>query len=309
MICYKIDVDRLIRIILLGKETLSEQRVHYTRYVSEYLLYVVTRGKLDLLINNDRVIINEGECYLFQRGDYQEPLSNADCEYYYVHFIADSKQVQEMDISEDEYMSLINQKRADNFKKTFYSLSCYDFMHVYLKRHTKISSKGLFDYIVTALKNNQLNEEGKIANKRFEISASFADILFKIESADCKRLDSRYTTVDRILDYIEQNYTLPLSSSDIERDLLINFDYANRLLTKTIGHSIIKHRNIVRINNAKAMIKTTNRPLSDIALAVGFESGYYFSRMFKRIVGISPSEYKQKILYGEMKGKDLYEND
>ena len=104
MICYKMDLSRLIRVILLGKEVLSKERVHYTRYVSEYLLYVVTRGRLELIVNDERVTISEGECYLFKRGDYQEPINPTDCEYYYVHFIADERQIEELD--EDESLVL-----------------------------------------------------------------------------------------------------------------------------------------------------------------------------------------------------------
>ena len=308
MICYRINLNKLLRIILLGKETLTDTRVHYSRYVTEYLLYVVTRGKLELLVNDECVTINEGECYLFKRGDYQKPISNAECEYYYVHFMADNKQIEELDVDEDEYLSLISTKRSNNLKTAFYSPDCYDYMNVYIRRHTRILSKGLFDYIVTALKNNIIDEEGKMANRRFEISAAFSDILFKIEGSCEKRLDARYATVDKILDYIEQNYNLPFGSEDIERDLFLNFDYANRLFSSTVGYSIIKYRNIVRINNAKALIRTSNRPLSEIGAEVGFENGYYFSRAFKKIEGISPSDYKHKNSYGEIK-KERYEKD
>ena len=309
MICYKIDLSRMMRIMLLGKESLSATRVHYTRYVGEYLLYVVTRGYLDLLVNDERITIREGECYLFKRGDYQEPMSNPECEYYYVHFTADGEQIEELEVSEDGYRSLLDNKRAENLKSQFYSLSCYDFMYVYLRRHTRISSKGLFEYITSILKGSKINDDAKLASRRFEISAAFADVLFKIESSDEAKINSRYSTVHRIVEYIEQNYSKPISGEDIERDLFINFDYANRLLSQTIGYSIIKYRNLVRINNAKVMIRTSNRPLSAIGMAVGFESGYYFSRAFKKAVGVSPSEYRHNALYGETKKVEEYEKN
>ena len=302
MYCYKIELSKILRVILIGKETLSESRVHYTRYVAEHLLYVVVSGKLDLLVNDERVVISAGETYLFKPGDYQMPLEATDAEYYYVHFLSDESQTCELEMNDDEYYRLINEKHTKNLKTPFYSAHCYDFMSIYLKKHGRIASKSLFEHIVSTLKSNRIQEEARSAERRFQISAAFADVLFKIESADDKKLISLYSTAQKITDYIERNYDKSFTGEDVERDLFISFDYANRVLGKALGTSIIKYRNTVRIDNAKVKIRTSNIPMSEIAAAVGFENGYYFSRTFKKIVGISPTEYKQKILYGKMKG-------
>ena len=63
-----------------------------------------------------------------------------------------------------------------------------------------------------------------------------------------------------------------------------------------MGVSIIKYRNDVRIQRAKASMFTANKSLGEIATEVGFESVYYFSRVFKKNEGMSPLAYKKKVL-------------
>ena len=112
-----------------------------------------------------------------------------------------------------------------------------------------------------------------------------------------------YDTVERIIDYIEMHFRENFDSSDIERNLLINFDYANRIFKKHTGYSIIKYRNQLRINTAKAMI--ADRPLEEIATEVGFGNRYYFSRCFKSFESISPDEYRQMVKSGK-RSKETY---
>ena len=63
-----------------------------------------------------------------------------------------------------------------------------------------------------------------------------------------------------------------------------------------MGCSIFKYRNIVRINNAKIKMLTSNSTIGEIADETGYESISYFSRIFKKYEGISPSEYQRRML-------------
>ena len=105
-----------------------------------------------------------------------------------------------------------------------------------------------------------------------------------------------YDTAREIAAYIERHYAEAITGEDIEEKFFLTFDHANRIFHKTMGCSIIKYRNIVRIQYAKAKMRATNMPVKEIAMEVGFENAHYFSRMFKKNEGLSPSEYKRKFL-------------
>ena len=60
------------------------------------------------------------------------------------------------------------------------------------------------------------------------------------------------------------------------------------------GKSPVEYRNGIRINSAISLLINTDLQISEIAMRCGFDDAYYFSRIFKKIVGISPREYRRK---------------
>ena len=65
---------------------------------------------------------------------------------------------------------------------------------------------------------------------------------------------------------------------------------------KRYGKSPVEYRNGIRINSATALLINTDLQVSEIATRCGFEDAYYFSRIFKKIVGVSPRKYRRKAL-------------
>ncbi len=63
---------------------------------------------------------------------------------------------------------------------------------------------------------------------------------------------------------------------------------------KWSGTSPIAYRNEIRMTAAKSMLKNSNLPIREIALKIGFDDQYYFSRIFKKAVGVSPREFRMK---------------
>ena len=66
-----------------------------------------------------------------------------------------------------------------------------------------------------------------------------------------------------------------------------------RLFKEIYGMSPIKYINEIRTERARGLIANSNLSLSQIAEKVGYGDVYYFSRVFKKIAGVSPSAYKK----------------
>ena len=96
---------------------------------------------------------------------------------------------------------------------------------------------------------------------------------------------------EQLLRYLNQNYTKHLTSREIEG----NFDYLNRVFSSLTGSPVFAYLNILRINNAKQLISTTDLPFSEIAYLVGIEDRYYFSKLFRKMTGMSPTEYYKEV--------------
>lgn len=301
MKCFQIDLNEIPKIVLLGRETLIPPRLHSARRLTEYVLYVVTKGQLRLYVNDNEVTLVPGDIFLFGKGDYQAPLESSFCEYYYVHIR--SERISESGLSEGEYADRLRRKQEQCMRTDSFSPRCYDFLNVLIRQSSHIPDGALFDAITATLQNSILTTEHKMPEKRYELSTSVASIFLKLESnymqkpdAGEKKPEKTYDTARRIADYIERHFAEPISGENIEQHFFLTYDYANRVFSRVMGCTIIKYRNTVRIQYAKAKMRATNMAIGDIAEEVGFENVHYFSRIFKQIEGLSPSDYKRKFM-------------
>ena len=69
--------------------------------------------------------------------------------------------------------------------------------------------------------------------------------------------------------------------------------HLRRIFKSAVNTTPVKYINYLRLEKAKNMLINSNYSVNEIAFSVGFEDAYYFSRLFKKEIGISPSEYKK----------------
>lgn len=77
---------------------------------------------------------------------------------------------------------------------------------------------------------------------------------------------------------------------------LVNVSYRSlaRSFKQATGMTIIKKLNDIRIHEAQKLLRNTEKPIRQIAVEVGFENEYYFSRIFSHRTCITPSEFRKK---------------
>jgi YesN/AraC family two-component response regulator len=94
--------------------------------------------------------------------------------------------------------------------------------------------------------------------------------------------------VKRVLVYIHQNYARPLTRWEIAQSVAISEDYLTRLFNRELGISPWDYLNRYRILKARNLLTTTSHSIGVIARQVGFKDQSYFSRVFRKVVGMSP---------------------
>lgn len=105
---------------------------------------------------------------------------------------------------------------------------------------------------------------------------------------------SKFDMIDRIMEFVQENYMTPLSVKALAECVHVSESYLSRLMMSHIGISPMKYVNHIRIENAKHALRT-DIPIEELATLVGFSDQKYFSTVFKRETGISPSEYRKKM--------------
>lgn len=294
MKCYEIDLSNLLKITRLDKSEFKPPQKHITRYTDEYILYVIEKGTLCIEHNGEKMELLEGDVCLFNKGEFQRCLKATECNFYYIHFQTQS--FFEKEVTVEEYCHTVRERKINFVKSDLYGTERYDYIKVLLTQRFNIKDKSQFAHIINILKNNTMSLGYNTPEWRINICAVVTQLLMRMETACMESLGKNnhsdvYDTVKDIADYIEFHFKENFGSNEIESDLHINFDYANRIFKKHMGISIIKYRNKLRINAAKRLI--LEKPLNMVATELGFVDRYYFSRCFKSFEDISPDEYKR----------------
>lgn len=96
------------------------------------------------------------------------------------------------------------------------------------------------------------------------------------------------------LAYVYDNYTLKLTLQDVAEKCYISSWHLSKLLNQYTGKGFFEIINIIRLDKAKELLKTTTHKIQDISDEVGFQDVTHFSRIFKNYVGVSPKEYRSE---------------
>ena len=98
--------------------------------------------------------------------------------------------------------------------------------------------------------------------------------------------------VRKAMAYVQQNYQEPLSRHDLALHVGLSDDYLTYCFRQEQGMTPIAYLNRYRVTQAKRMLKETGKTITEIALDVGFTDSGYFSRVFRKEVGLSPDAYR-----------------
>lgn len=123
-------------------------------------------------------------------------------------------------------------------------------------------------------------------------------IVYSLYCEALKCENSEYTATkesfSEICDFILKNYSdADFSVSRISDYFHISEVHLRRIFKNTIGTSPIKYVNCLKLEKAKSILKASNLTISETALSSGFSDPYYFSKVFKKEFGITPSEYRK----------------
>lgn len=101
--------------------------------------------------------------------------------------------------------------------------------------------------------------------------------------------------LERAVAYIQKNYMKNISMPELAAYANVSQSHLNLLFRQHFKHGAVHYMTRVRLEHARELLKNPYAAISEAALKSGFADGNYFSRLFRKVYGFSPSEYRNTI--------------
>lgn len=133
-----------------------------------------------------------------------------------------------------------------------------------------------------------------IAERCAYVTLIMSKLLSKCEMSPLQQTASM--TVKSILEYCSKHYTENLSLDTIAKSLHLNKYYISHTINHQVNMRLSTFINSLRVNASCKLLKETDKRITDIAQAVGFDTIRSYNRAFLQIVGMTPKQYREKAL-------------
>lgn len=148
----------------------------------------------------------------------------------------------------------------------------------------------VYDFWMSAIQRIYPENAGAVTESVFMYTLSFLT-----EREADKEPRSQPDRFESVIEYIERNFADPDLCLGRVADLFFyNEKYLSSLFAKRMEMKFTDYLNTLRITRAKALLRESEKPLAEIAKASGYSDPFYFSKVFKKLVRETPSEYRRK---------------
>ncbi|MEC0232125.1 helix-turn-helix domain-containing protein [Paenibacillus alba] len=172
------------------------------------------------------------------------------------------------------------------------------------------------------MENNQVSEKIESAFRRLvsyaqetynpyweELSFNtLNEVLYLIAFANIRNSNQFDNRVEVILHYLSEHYMEEIKIDNLAKLVCLSPSRLSHLFKHQIGESIVEILVKIRLKKSESMLKFTSRPVTEIALAVGFNSLDYYTRKFNEFFDMTPSAYRKQYTQTQKAARKLKNN-
>ncbi|WP_053368524.1 helix-turn-helix domain-containing protein [Bacillus sp. FJAT-27245] len=156
-----------------------------------------------------------------------------------------------------------------------------------------------FKVNLAILKEDPLGQEEQFHGLMQSLLYSQMETLKEIESLNAVRSSTReelYRRISIAHDYIRSFYDTAIKLDDIARISCMSANHLLRTYTQLYGKSPFQHISELRVEKAKRLLKNSDLTMTEITFELGFTNPVSFSKMFKQHEGLSPNQFRKKVI-------------
>ena len=111
---------------------------------------------------------------------------------------------------------------------------------------------------------------------------------------ECMTVSRKRMELIEMKKHLDEHYVEKITLDDLAKRFFINKFYLSKIFKETYGTTVNNYLISKRITRAKQLLRFTDMTVDEIGVAVGMGDANYFSRMFRKVEGTSPSEYRKQ---------------
>ena len=259
---------------LSGNLVSNDGFLYVRRRMGSNVLIYVLEGTLYIAENGVRREVKEGQLLLLPGGEehYGYQSSEGRLSYFWIHFDTNEK-LQRMG-----ERHLPEKPGEDACILPEYGNAC---------NRERVSL--LFRQVTQYSRREDLYS-GRILNSALELL--LMELTQEFLEAAFGRKDGVSPSMYRVMEWVHNNCSRSLNREMIAETFQYNPDYLSMRFKKETGMGLMSYLNRERISRAKALLSCGNISIKEAAYESGFQDEKYFMRTFKRLEGITPSQYK-----------------
>lgn len=250
--------------------TLKAQSPHTSKrsHLDSYLFILVTAGAGNLTYNGQKYELSAGDCVFIDcKLPYSHTTSNDLWSLQWVHFYGTNMA--------DIYAKYVERGGEPVFRSN----------------NTAIYSSMLSELYEIAESEDYLRDM-KIYQKLISLLTLLLEDSWHPENSH--RQSPKKANLIELREYLDEHYLEHHSLDELSERFFINKFYLTRIFKEQFGISINSYITSLRITHAKQLLRFTNMSTSEIAESCGMPDANYFSRIFKKVEGITPGQFRKQ---------------
>lgn len=277
---------------------LAAQKPHTSkrRNLSSYLFFMVTEGAGELVYGGKSYDLKQGDCVCVDcRREYAHSCGDDLWSLKWVHFYGPN-----MSAIYEKYMerggkpvfSPKSRKAIEELLDGIYQAAASESyirdMEIYAKLTSLLTL--LMEETLTPYKaDGAAYQNGDSDSVRIASSDTDGGDRASIT----KRNAGKRQNLQELKEYLDRNYASKITLDLLSEKFFINKFYLTRIFREQFGESVTEYLLQIRITRAKQSLRFTDKSIEQIAHECGMQDANYFSRVFKKVEGVTPGEYRK----------------
>lgn len=279
---YKLNLSE-IRLSMWGRTNENPPWRHSGRQMDYNHLILLVSGSCECRIANRTYHCTAGDLLFIPAEKFYRLITADHCEYCFVCFFSDYQKAGEMDVNDC--------MRVLPAEKTKFYLPNAGADALCLAEHLHPDVATYSNLLTLFTKGQSLYTTSRYLD-RLMIDVYFQEMLLlaaKVTGSD--RINKYPLSLERMLKYIDQAYTNRISPESLSERFSLSKEHICALFRRELDMTVSEYVNMVKLNHAVELLSNSSMNVSQISEYLGYSSVYYFSRLFKRRYGVSPTGY------------------